>query len=221
MHYLIYKITNTLNGKTYIGKHQTKDINDGYFGSGKILKKAIKKYGIEVFVKEILFDFDNEWEMNAKEKELVTIEVCMQESTYNLCPGGNGGFGYINHNTELRLQKNRIARERANANGAQEKAQAALAILRKNPAWDSKRQEKRKTTLINKYGKEGVSSFLGRSHTQTAKDKISANLKGKGAGENNSQFGTCWISHSDHKTRKIEKHELVSYLNQGWVRGRK
>lgn len=40
MHYLIYKITNTLNCKHYIGYHKTD--NDGYMGSGIVLKAAIK-----------------------------------------------------------------------------------------------------------------------------------------------------------------------------------
>ncbi len=36
-YYTIYKITNIINGMIYIGKHQTKDVNDGYMGSGKHL----------------------------------------------------------------------------------------------------------------------------------------------------------------------------------------
>lgn len=37
MHYTVYVITNNINRKVYIGKHQTKDINDDYMGSGKLL----------------------------------------------------------------------------------------------------------------------------------------------------------------------------------------
>lgn len=95
-HFLIYKITNKINGKIYIGKHITKNIDDGYMGSGKHLKRAINKYGIENFEREILFCFDNELEMNSKEAELVTEEFCLREDTYNLCVGGQGGFSYIN-----------------------------------------------------------------------------------------------------------------------------
>jgi hypothetical protein len=67
-------------------------------GSGKHLQHAAEKYGIENFEKEILFQFDNNEEMNAKEAELVTEEFCLREDTYNLCPGGKGGWGYINNN---------------------------------------------------------------------------------------------------------------------------
>lgn len=96
MHFTIYKVTNKLNNRFYIGKHQTRDLNDGYMGSGVHIKRAIIKYGIQNFDKEILFVFDNETEMNAKEADIVTLELCLSESTYNICPGGNGGFGYIN-----------------------------------------------------------------------------------------------------------------------------
>jgi len=99
MHYTIYKITNKVNNKIYIGKHQTKDLDDGYMGSGKRLKDAIKHYGIDNFQKEILFQFDNEFDMNAKEAELVTESFVNEDSNYNMCPGGNGGFGYINNNS--------------------------------------------------------------------------------------------------------------------------
>ena len=72
MKYTIYQITNLINKKIYIGKHQTQNINDNYFGSGIALLKAIAKHGKENFVKEILFVFDTEEEMNNKEKELIT-----------------------------------------------------------------------------------------------------------------------------------------------------
>ena len=39
IHY-VYEITNNINGKIYVGVHSTKDVNDGYMGSGKHLKQA-------------------------------------------------------------------------------------------------------------------------------------------------------------------------------------
>ncbi len=72
--------------------HKTNNLNDGYMGSGKRIKLAIEKYGIENFQKEILHIFYNETDMRNKEKELVKLD----EMSYNLCEGGKGGFGYIN-----------------------------------------------------------------------------------------------------------------------------
>lgn len=91
MYYTIYKVTNKLNGKFYIGKHQTKKVDDAYYGSGKAIKEAVQKYGIENFDKEILFVFDNENDMNLKEKELITEEFVNRKDTYNLGIGGEGG----------------------------------------------------------------------------------------------------------------------------------
>ena len=70
-HYLIYKITNNLNGKIYIGKHKTENIDDGYMGSGTVIIRAIKKYGVENFTKEILFDVYGEDLMNFLEEAIV------------------------------------------------------------------------------------------------------------------------------------------------------
>lgn len=92
MHFLVYKITNLLDGKIYIGKHQTTNVNDTYFGSGTYLWKAIDKYGIQNFKKEILFDFDTEEEMLAKERELVDESFIARDDTYNLCLGGGGQY---------------------------------------------------------------------------------------------------------------------------------
>ena len=91
MFYTIYKTTNLINNKFYIGKHQTTDPNDSYYGSGKAIKEAILKYGKENFQKEILFIFQTEEEMNAKEKELITEEFVNRKDTYNMGVGGEGG----------------------------------------------------------------------------------------------------------------------------------
>lgn len=95
MYYTVYKITNNVNDKVYIGKHQTKNLQDGYMGSGKLIKRAIAKHGVGNFTKEILHVFDTEQEMNKKEAEIVTEDFCAGDN-YNICCGGQGGFGYIN-----------------------------------------------------------------------------------------------------------------------------
>lgn len=98
MKYYLYRITNLLNNKIYIGVHKTKSLDDGYMGSGKVIKHAIKTYGLDNFKKEILEFFENEELMYAKEKAIVTNEFLLREDTYNIRRGGTGGFDYINNN---------------------------------------------------------------------------------------------------------------------------
>lgn len=110
MLYTIYKITNNLNGKIYIGKHQTIDPNDSYFGSGKAIVAAFRKHGKVNFTKEILFIFETEEEMNSKEREIITEEFVNRVDTYNLGIGGEGGphFKGRKHSEESRIKMRNV-----------------------------------------------------------------------------------------------------------------
>lgn len=96
--YYVYKTTNIINNKFYIGVHRSKDIeNDIYIGSGRNLKSAVKKYGRENFIREILFEFDNSEDAFKKESEIVTEDFLKEYNgvIYNMSPGGYGGRIYI------------------------------------------------------------------------------------------------------------------------------
>ena len=96
MIYYMYEIRNNTNGKIYVGVHSARDVNNTYMGSGKVIKQAIKKHGIENFTKTILEIFSSKEEMYAREKEIVNDEFLLREDVYNLRLGGQGGFDYIN-----------------------------------------------------------------------------------------------------------------------------
>jgi len=88
MKYLIYKITNTINGRYYIGRHSTNNIDDGYMGSGRAICNAISKYGAHVFTKEIIaesFSKEDLWEL---EKIIVNEDVVKDPKSYNMAYGG-------------------------------------------------------------------------------------------------------------------------------------
>jgi hypothetical protein len=85
---IIYKTTNLINDKFYIGK-DTKN-NPNYLGSGKYLHRAIKKYGIENFKKEILEACIDIKTLNEREKYWIK-ETNAQKIGYNIADGGTGG----------------------------------------------------------------------------------------------------------------------------------
>ena len=69
----IYKQINKKNQKWYIGSHfGCKD--DGYFGSGVALRRALKKYGVEVFEREILLEFNGSREELLDSEENILIQ---------------------------------------------------------------------------------------------------------------------------------------------------
>lgn len=88
---IVYITTNLVNGKIYIGKD--KHNNEKYFGSGLLLKEAIKKYGILNFKKEILDHCDSLEDLNEKEKFWIDqYQSFKREIGYNLTLGGDGGL---------------------------------------------------------------------------------------------------------------------------------
>ena len=86
-HYL-YQITNIVNGKIYIGIHSTTNLEDGYEGSGTLLGRAISKYGLNNFEKEILSFYNNRMEVAKAEFEIVNEEFVNDPNTYNITIGG-------------------------------------------------------------------------------------------------------------------------------------
>lgn len=137
MYYTIYKVTNKINGKIYIGSHKTEDLNDNYMVSGKYLKYAQEKHGIDNFTREILFVFDTPELVHAKEAELVNEEFIAESNTYNLKVGGFGGFDYINKN-KLNSYPNRLEKDLEKL----KLAQSALEELNKDPMWKDKQSKR-------------------------------------------------------------------------------
>lgn len=210
MFFTIYQIQNKIDNKIYIGKHQTIDLDDNYMGSGKHLKRAQEKYGLDQFEKIILHVFDNEEDMNAKEAELVTEEFCSRLDTYNICPGGKGGWGYINQNSLAKPQfKNKnFAKKMSKI------ANIAKSLKLKNDTLFKKEYGRKISLSLFLKNHKG---FLNKNHSDDWKNNHSKIMKEKQTGSKNSQYGTMWITNGI-ENKKIKKDDPIP---EGWNKGRK
>lgn len=212
--YTVYKITNKINDKIYIGVHVTNNLNDDYMGSGKILKIAQEKYGIENFEKEYLHIFDSPDKMFEMESTLVNELFIQRNDTYNIRTGGSGGFT----KAEAKLGRevtNKILEEKYGNDYASKISKDYHNGL----------SNKDRIELTNKIidGLNRVNfdfaNFKGKKHTKESKRKIGeANSKYQ-SGKGNSQYGKMWIYNEELKeSKRIDKS---SEIPEGWKKGRK
>ena len=87
-YHFIYKTTNLINNKYYIGMHSTDKINDGYMGSGSRLWRSIQHYGKENFKVEILEHLSDRKTLKIREAEIVNKEIIKDPLCMNLALGG-------------------------------------------------------------------------------------------------------------------------------------
>lgn len=215
MHHYVYCIENLVNGKVYIGKHSTENMDDGYMGGGKLISKAIKKYGLEQFRKYILKECDSSEEAFELEKQLVTEDFVKSYDTYNLVPGGKGGWVGANRDTPERHARNHIRGVHMNT------------VLQSRDDYQEYRRrlgEKISTRLriLHSEGKIHPPDWVGRKHKEETKAKIGLTNSRHQTGSGNSQFGKVWIHNASLKTSKlVNKDDVDRYLTEGWLLGRK
>jgi group I intron endonuclease len=164
----IYITTNKINDKRYIGQHKHKDWDYSYYGSGKYLKRAIKKYGIENFTCFPLMWAWNKDELNKLEIGYITH----YKPEYNISTGGNGG------------------------NLGEEVIKKMSKSLKGKPTWnkgkkfsEEVKQKMSESHKGNKYCLGRVLSNetrekirqvnLGKKHSEETKQKMSETRKGK------------------------------------------
>jgi group I intron endonuclease len=109
---IIYKTTNKINGKIYIG--QTKRNWIGYLGSGRVLSKAISKYGKENFEREVLCECETQDELDEMEKYWIKkLNSTNRDIGYNVEDGGlNGTCGEMSQEIRDRIRNTLKGRKR-------------------------------------------------------------------------------------------------------------
>ena len=196
--FYIYRITNLINGKTYIGQHKYKKLDDSYMGSGKILKQAIKKHGVENFKKDILvFGITRKDFINLLEKEYIKFYRSIGKAEYNIADGGQGNLG------------EEVNKKISEANKGK-------------PAWNKgvpmSEEAKKKLSEINK-GR--LSPMSNKHHTDESKKKMSDSHKGQVAW-NKGKKGIQVAWNKDKKMSEEYKIKLsVAHKGQvAWNKGK-
>lgn len=198
-YYFLYKTTNLLNGKFYIGVHSTDNLNDGYLGSGKILRYSIKKYGIENFKIEKLEFFEDKEKLYEREKEIVNDNLLKNPLCMNLGLGGKGGI--LN---ELHSKKFHSAGGKKVFQLLSKKHSERLKI---DPEY-----RKRYSSIMKDSSNPG---FSNKTHSSASKEQMRKSHQGKHNGEKNSQYGKIWVTNGI-KNKMIKKEEI----SEGWKPGR-
>ena len=214
-HY-IYKTTNIITGKYYIGMHSTDNLEDGYIGSGKRLWYSVGKYGKENHKVEILEYLPNRKSLIDREISIVNEGLLKEELCMNLTLGGSGGPG-DRFLTKDQLKKGRVIADKV----LREKyGDNFRYIVSKNYYDNLSEIERYELTCKIKNGlrESGYNhkSFLGKKHKEESKQKIGLSNSTHQKGENNSQYGTCWITNGT-ENKKIKKTDI---LPENWWYGR-
>lgn len=100
----IYVTTCKINGKKYLGQKKYVRGWKDYIGSGKSFKNAVKKYGKENFVREIICEAETAEELNELEYNFsMMLNVVESDEWYNLCYGGGTTSGFKHSQDSIRL----------------------------------------------------------------------------------------------------------------------
>lgn len=197
MYYIVYKITNTYNNKCYVGAHRTMNIDDGYMGSGVVIRRLISMYDISSFKKEVLFVYDNEKEMFEKEVEL----IASLHPEYNISSGGEHcGYGSDNIANRPDVRKRILQSFRETLD--KRKEENKWVSSRRGRKLSAEHVVNMRLGVKKSWDTGANTGFLGKSHTVDAKKRIGLKNSRSQSGMKNSQFGK---PRSDETKKKISE----------------
>lgn len=167
--FYLYKITNLVNGKIYIGVHKTSNLEDGYMGSGVRLLRAIEKYGINNFTKTILAIYESKEDAYRAEAKIVNEEFLARKDVYNLNTGGKGGYFYVNQTKtcEQQLEHSKLGAYALHSRTAEEKK---ITFEKISKALTGKKYRKNVLTPSDEVSRKRKEQMIGKKlHPVTRK----------------------------------------------------
>lgn len=140
MYGYIYKTTNLINNKIYIGQHKSNRF-DSYKGSGLIIKEAFKKYGRHNFKCELIEKCNSQEELNQREIYWINYYKSQENGNYNLTAGGEG-IKSPSESTRLKMSKAKSGTKRSEESKI--KSSESLKKVIHTQEWVSKISKARK-----------------------------------------------------------------------------
>lgn len=199
IHYYIYAVMHRTSGKIYIGAHGCSPYGNchrfsedcSYMGSGKALKRALRKYGRDAFIRCILSELPSENEMYELEAALVDSEFASHPETYNLCVGGRSG-----NTSDPDLHQSMVAKSHGWVRTPEYRQRMSLAMSRRflNPKERQKMSEAMRGRYVSPATREKHRlAQLGKKYSDESREKMRLAKLGKYLGASNSNFkhGKC------------------------------
>jgi group I intron endonuclease len=237
-YFYLYKTTNLINNKFYIGVHASHKEHDlNYFGSGVAINRAIEKYGIENFKNEIISYHESLKAAYDAERILVNEELIKQKDCYNMICGGVGGNGE-NLMTPENLIRMKLPKSQEEKNKISESLKGKCYLTedgrrRLSDAARGNTYAKGMTYTHSDEAREAISkSRLGKKMSEETKKKFKENRKGKGTGENNamsreecrnkvrdSKIGLRKLIHPEYgnKLARPNSDKWSNLISQGYI----
>lgn len=230
MYGYIYLTTNKLNGSIYIGKKKSSIfLGNKYLGSGKILKKAIGKYGKDNFSVVLIEDCSSLDVLNDREKYWIARYRSMNKfNLYNIADGGDGGkLTPLGGNYGKRFSEETIKKLKKSHLGKKLSLETKQKISNKNKGRKHTEEVKRKIGEANRKYHKGKKAMVetklkiskaltGRKHTDVSKKLMSDKKRGKNLSEEHKQNISKAMKGKKHTTEtkiKISNALKIKYKN--------
>lgn len=181
----VYCTTNNFSGKLYIGKKHSSKFDPEYWGSGKKIVEAVKRYGEGWFSTVLLVWCYSAVELNATERALIKRyrEALGFHRLYNILDGGEGVKGF--HWSEESKKKNSAShkgkiftQEHKHNMSLSGKGRIISDETRKKLSEVHKGKKYRLGTTTSVQGRANIKAAK-QNMSQETKDKISAGHRGK------------------------------------------
>jgi group I intron endonuclease len=206
----IYEIKNKVNGNTYIGQHTLREgrtfETDVYYGSGVLINKAQRKYGLENFEKTIIISgYFSKEQINRFERCMIACQRICGKAEYNLASGGEGGdlSQFIDYDSETFHRHVSEGAKKTYANGRKASGWASHNGMKGKHLSDEAKQKLRESHLGEK------NSQYGKHRSEKTKKRIRAAL----ARDYKAEYKEMYEAFLDHVLSSDEKRFFAKKYN--------